>query len=222
MKKWNPQEDKIITDRYKNLESFKSIASDFNVSEVSVKKRIYRVLGGDLVINRKPHLNKENADSIICLFNQGYRTVEIGKILNLTRGQMVSIFSKFKIKPISYYTEEMKVKHISKDNSAEKSIYRVYVNNSTRNNVKFELTIEDFGNLIFKNCHYCDSEPEKLTRNKGIKKKYNGIDKKYPKLGYVLSNCVPCCWECNRIKSDIPYDKFLDKINKIYNKVTNR
>ena len=38
-------------------------------------------------------------------------------------------------------------------------------------------------------------------------RRVNNVQKK---LGYTVENAVPCCWNCNRMKSDIyTYDEFL-------------
>lgn len=44
----------------------------------------------------------------------------------------------------------------------------------------------------------------------------NGIDRKDSSKGYTIDNCVPCCTECNTMKSDLPLDVFYNRIDKIY------
>ena len=67
-------------------------------------------------------------------------------------------------------------------------------------NLKFSLSREEFKNIIFKNCHYCNDIPSTLAINKSKNPTsilYNGIDRINNEIGYELTNCVPCCTDCN-------------------------
>lgn len=44
----------------------------------------------------------------------------------------------------------------------------------------------------------------------------NGIDRFDPTIGYIVSNCKPCCAECNYMKGRLQYDEFINHIIKIY------
>lgn len=67
----------------------------------------------------------------------------------------------------------------------------------------FNLTFEEFENLIFKNCSYCDIAPLNISK-KTMRSvfKYNGIDRRDNSLGYNINNCVTCCKFCNIAKKD--------------------
>jgi len=52
-------------------------------------------------------------------------------------------------------------------------------------------------------CHYC-----------GVDIEVTGLDRKDSSKGYTPDNVVPCCWDCNRIKKDKPYEQFLEEIKK--------
>ncbi len=63
-------------------------------------------------------------------------------------------------------------------------------------------------------CHYCDKElifhPYTRNENSNYVSRAYQLDRKDNDLGYNIDNVVPCCWNCNRIKSDIyTYDEFL-------------
>lgn len=47
--------------------------------------------------------------------------------------------------------------------------------------------------------------------------KVNGIDRLDSEKGYVKENCVPCCWDCNRMKQTLTEQQFLKKVEQIYN-----
>lgn len=80
-------------------------------------------------------------------------------------------------------------------------------NNAKRRNITLELTLEEFL-FIIKNgkCQYCEGDIGEIGSR---------IDRIDSKLGYTKDNCVPCCKECNWMKSNIwSYSEFLE-IGKI-------
>lgn len=84
-----------------------------------------------------------------------------------------------------------------------------------KNNKNITLTYDDFINIIKElKCHYCDVELvfNKHTRDensKYVSRAYQ-LDRKNNNSGYTLDNVVTCCWNCNRIKSNIySYEEFI-------------
>lgn len=63
-----------------------------------------------------------------------------------------------------------------------------------------------------KRCHYCNSEPRNTKKHKSLEYsiQYNGIDRLNNDIGYILENCVPCCYFCNQAKHSMTVDKFKD------------
>jgi hypothetical protein len=45
---------------------------------------------------------------------------------------------------------------------------------------------------------------------------YNGIDRIDSSAGYVPSNVVPCCHDCNFMKGSLGYDEFFDRVAAIH------
>ena len=88
----------------------------------------------------------------------------------------------------------------------------------SRRNIPFTLTIDEFQNLIFSDCYYCGSKPLRLIKRAEEELMYGGIDRTNSKLGYLPSNCVPCCGHCNTMKLQLSYEDFIEKIHKIANK----
>lgn len=71
----------------------------------------------------------------------------------------------------------------------------------------FELTIDDVARLTNAICHYCGCIPGA----------HNGIDRLDSSTGYTPSNCVPCCWICNRAKGgDLTPEQFREWIRQAY------
>jgi hypothetical protein len=99
-----------------------------------------------------------------------------------------------------------------------------YKSAAFRRNIKWELSKEEVLNIIFLNCYYCDSKPNNECRDKkdpSLLLKYNGIDRVDSELGYIKNNCVPCCFKCNRGKSNMSQKDFINWIKNVYNKVNN-
>lgn len=88
--------------------------------------------------------------------------------------------------------------------ASKRQIYTTYKHNAKNRGYCWELTEDQFRDLIEKPCHYCgvvNSNTRYGTRLNGPAE-YNGIDRVNNTQGYFLSNCVPCCKLCNRAKRD--------------------
>lgn len=87
--------------------------------------------------------------------------------------------------------------------------------------LEFNLSKEEFDNIVKQNCIYCDALPikKKFSKNEYCYTFANGIDRLNSKIGYFLENCVPCCALCNRMKYTLSKEKFLEKVEKIYHHV---
>ena len=72
-----------------------------------------------------------------------------------------------------------------------------------------------FEKLLVKNCTYCGKPPE-LRKVGRYEVFVNGIDRVDSSKGYINGNCVPCCKRCNRMKSDMSTDTFLECVKSIY------
>lgn len=99
--------------------------------------------------------------------------------------------------------------------------YTSYKYGAKNRNLEFNLSIEDFLDLIKKPCVYCGQPAPERTVSAHKKNSYNiiaqGIDRIDSSKGYSKENCVPCCTICNRMKLDLSKTEFLDKISQIYN-----
>lgn len=93
--------------------------------------------------------------------------------------------------------------------------YCEYRNNAKRRGIEFQLTSDEFKELVEQPCHYCGGHSSEYdTRSRG-----NGIDRKDSSIGYIVDNCVPCCSKCNFIKNDMPYNDFKNYIKKVYQRL---
>jgi len=113
-----------------------------------------------------------------------------------------------------------------------KKFFNQYKANARNRKVCFELTFEKFIEIIGKNCFYCNKEPKKCNpylnedgsvRDNGITIigidrawiYRNGIDRKDSSLGYTIENSLPCCFDCNGMKTDMSFEKFLSHVRSI-------
>ena len=105
---------------------------------------------------------------------------------------------------------------------------KVYKSNAKKRDIAFDLTIEEFRELIEQPCNYCgEAYSNEMTDTvwRGKKSyeisntilKYNGIDRVDNELGYNNKNCVPCCSTCNKMKSNYTFDNFIEHVEKIVN-----
>jgi hypothetical protein len=90
-----------------------------------------------------------------------------------------------------------------------------------------DLSIEDFIELSQKECHYCKTKPYRkfnmcaLQPNASEYKKqngefiYNGLDRIDSLKSHTKDNVVPCCYKCNKYKSDMSLEEFKSKIKKL-------
>ena len=103
--------------------------------------------------------------------------------------------------------------------STYKVLYRQYKRNARIRNLKFELDLIDFIELLSDNCFYCGSAPSNIMDrylshyNKVI---YNGIDRVDNNEGYTVENVVTCCEQCNKAKRDLTLKQFINWINRVY------
>jgi len=101
-------------------------------------------------------------------------------------------------------------------------------NNAKKRNILFSITIEEYKEIASKNCYYCGVSPKNFNKYLLIgESKYsestikranihiNGIDRKNNDKGYILANCVPCCFECNVAKLNKTIEHFFEHVNRI-------
>jgi hypothetical protein len=127
-----------------------------------------------------------------------------------------------------------KIKNRKYDNPQEVTINSVlsnYRGKAKRRNLKWELTRQQFKDLVVQRCYYCQSEPTTIKNvykqkhpdrhracqewSKAAAIKLNGIDRLNNTKGYVLENCVPCCEICNKAKRNLTEEEFVSWIQRL-------
>lgn len=118
--------------------------------------------------------------------------------------------------------EHVRKPRTEKGMSGFNSLYNSYNKGAKVRGLVFELTKPEFWDIVTANCTYCGIEPQTIhygsrgnatEHGKFIR---NGVDRVDNNLGYILSNCVTCCSECNIAKGTRSYEQFISWINRVY------
>ena len=97
------------------------------------------------------------------------------------------------------------------------SKYGHYRASARRRNILWNLSKQEFLDLIFKNCHYCGSEPSLKAKASIHVAKVNGVDRIDSNGPYSADNCVTCCQQCNCAKGSMTLEGFLKWIERLKN-----
>jgi len=102
-------------------------------------------------------------------------------------------------------------------NSAHTRLYHKYKYNARKRKIKWGLTKEQFFVITKERCHYCGKKPKNLIKDRWKKYecKYSGVDRKSSKRGYFVSNVVPCCSICNRMKGQMTVATFIASAKRV-------
>lgn len=95
---------------------------------------------------------------------------------------------------------------------SNRALYSTYKRRAELKNIVFEITIKEFLNIIAKPCHYCARPVTPQSSN--------GIDRIDNMNGYTLDNVLPCCSECNIMRTLLPYNEFIDTCKNVAKKAT--
>ena len=118
----------------------------------------------------------------------------------------------------SEYQKQYRIKNKARLDEYKKSPhvrYKVYQNNARHKNRNFDLTEDGFIEISKQPCIYCGEYSDTYNGEP-----FNGVDRIDSNLGYCISNCVPCCATCNRMKMDLPVNDWIGKMTQIINYFT--
>lgn len=90
-----------------------------------------------------------------------------------------------------------------KYDSPEQRKYIAYRDNAVdKRKLLFELTQDEYYAIRNNDCTYCGESGGSIDRVDSTK-------------GYILSNCVPCCYRCNMMKQALTVEDFISHVKKI-------
>lgn len=82
-----------------------------------------------------------------------------------------------------------------------------YFSRAMDKDIVFELSKEQFNNLVMGDCYLCGKKTNDNHRN--------GIDRFYNNIGYTVENSRTCCGQCNYMKRNYSYAEIINKYKKI-------
>ena len=99
------------------------------------------------------------------------------------------------------------------------NLYRnSYKANALKRGLAWELSKEEFRQLIIQDCFYCGAHPSEIRRLTGkliSTLNANGVDRVDNSKGYIPGNVVPCCGACNHAKATLAQEEFILLANRI-------
>ena len=108
---------------------------------------------------------------------------------------------------------------LPKGEAARNSIFRIYRRGAKKRGLLFEITLDQFDALAQSDCYYCGNKPvqchKNIARHYNGAYTYNGIDRLDNDIGYLQTNCVPCCGTCNMMKRTMVESTFVEQCRKI-------
>jgi 5-methylcytosine-specific restriction endonuclease McrA len=131
--------------------------------------------------------------------------------------------SGVKLRSGKYKTCGCNLTKIKKDRDLvlfKKQYYQMIKRNEKLGFNETDITIEKFIELIKQECYYCGSKDSNSLKDnlksKSYRLKFNGLDRINNTKGYEIDNVVPCCKYCNRSKSTLTVQEFIEQINNQY------
>lgn len=94
--------------------------------------------------------------------------------------------------------------------------FNQYRRNAKVRDVEWDLTFERFREISEGNCRYCGDPPQwRLPQRCRSGVFASGIDRVNNALGYVEGNVASCCTWCNRAKTDLGAEDFVQRCLRV-------
>ena len=104
------------------------------------------------------------------------------------------------------------------ENRAQKDIISRYKSSAKQRGIFWSLTDQELLAKIVRECVYCGSSKGNTRKSHNKNPDifaYTGMDRLDNSQGYTPENTVACCWTCNRAKSTMGVQEFLDWCDRI-------
>ena len=182
----------------------------------------------DLVGKTFGRLKVENYDHSVKTKNGGYAMWKCSCTCGCSAIVRTSHLVEGRVRSCGCYLIESLSEHprASKPEGAAylRYVFGYYIKNAKIRSLSFNLSFDEFCQIVVKNCYYCGLEPEqgrnksRLNRPKvfnGITK-HNGIDRVDNSRGYVQDNIVPCCKTCQYAKRAMTEIEFYTWVRRVH------
>ena len=180
---------------------------DFEISQEEFNKIVKEPCHYCNIIQERGFNGVDRLDS-----NAGYvldNCVSCYKTCNFMKCSLsADVFLK-RIEHILTYNNKINGRYFPEEYSSYSAAsYNEYKRRANNKSLLFELTNDEYVELIAGNCYLCGRDgSDDLT---------NGIDRIDNNLGYIMSNVKPCCGSCNYIKKDMELTELFNKMTEIF------
>ena len=180
---------------------------DFEISQEEFNKIVKEPCHYCNIIQERGFNGVDRLDS-----NAGYvldNCVSCCKTCNFMKCSLsADVFLK-RIEHILTYNNKINGRYFPEEYSSYSAAsYNEYKRRANNKSLLFELTNDEYVELIAGNCYLCGRDgSDDLT---------NGIDRIDNNLGYIMSNVKPCCGSCNYIKKDMELTELFNKMTEIF------
>lgn len=132
---------------------------------------------------------------------------------SMTRGKSKSCGCKQK----ELIAANRTVHRLPKGEASKKQLWHAYKRGAETRGLVFALTLDEFGVLTKDACTYCGVLPAAMNKIPTLNGYYvyNGVDRVNSDIGYIISNCVPCCKRCNYAKRSATVEEFHEWITRL-------
>jgi hypothetical protein len=90
-----------------------------------------------------------------------------------------------------------------------------YKSNAKQRGLVWDLTDDEYRELVSQNCYYCGYPPVPRYNQKKTPCNLSGIDRVDNKRGYITDNVVTCCAFCNRAKKGLEINEFISWLTHV-------
>jgi len=104
---------------------------------------------------------------------------------------------------------------------AKRKAYQAIKSRCRIKRLELSVTFDQFLELADKPCYYCGSGPSNKCTGLNGDFIYNGLDRVDNSKGYLISNVVPCCGQCNYAKNSLSFGDFKTWITRVYKRTMN-
>ena len=180
---------------------------DFEISQEEFNKIVNEPCHYCNIIQERGFNGVDRLDS-----NTGYvidNCVSCCKTCNYMKCSLsADVFLK-RIEHILTYNKKINGRYFSEEFcDTDAASYTQYKTRACNKSLPFEITKDEYVELIKSNCYLCG--------RKSYEKHKNGIDRVNNNLGYTMSNVKSCCGSCNHIKKDLELDELFSKMTEIF------